>query len=640
MSDFQKFLMDNGIISNLITHYGIDLKDKEINDFIHKMVQSLTKIDSKEIYPNKKKDILKYDLDSIAEFYEKIVPYSQRKTMGEFFTPIQIVDYILKSVGYTDQHDIQDKKLIDLSSGSGSFIIRAVNILTKRLIAHINSKENSELFPNQAEQIINRVKDNIYGIDINPIACILCQINIYFTLFKLFRTIIKNDKDYDIPKFNIFNKDTLQLNFNNKYDYVVGNPPYLFIRSIPKEYRKLIESLSLETNIGQYDLYQLFIEIGIKTLKESGKLGYIVPDSLLALSNRKLLRMYILNYTKINEISVVGSGFKDAVVSNIIIVVQKEAIEEQRLKNKITIKKALKYDQMDYFLKQDKIVKWDFKFLIHLTQKDIEILEHLNSSFTSFKELLFDSQFEISINRGVELGKEGDIIYCDMCNRYLPLPKSNFLCPKCGSTLDSNAVEKIIVDTIPKGLDNAYKHFIYSLNRYFIKEYRYIKLNVDGINYKDSNNYTNRIVIRQLNQENLICAAYEKNALSSQSIYNIKISRSPIVEFNHFYLLGLLNSRLLSFYFLKTFGSYKALFPRILIEKLKILPIKVPSTIRERELSEKIKEKVQQILDFKNHNEAQISTLQDQIDLLVNDLFQIDESDYYYILNSLNNLKN
>lgn len=639
MSDFQKFLMDNGIITNLITHYGIDLKDKEINDFVHNMVQHLAKIDSKEIYATKEKNDREYELDSIAEFYEKIVPHSQRKATGEFFTPIQIVDYILKSVGYTVQQDIQDKKLIDLSCGSGSFLIRAVNILTDRLITHTNSKENSELFPIQAEQIINRVKDNIYGIDINPIACILCQINIYFTLFKLFRTIIKNDKDYDIPKFNIFNKDTLQLNFNNKYDYVVGNPPYLFIRSIPKEYRKFIESLSLETNIGQYDLYQLFIEIGIKTLKESGKLGYIVPDSLLALSNRKLLRMYILNYTKINEISVVGSGFKDAVVSNIIIVVQEEAIEEQRLKNKIIIKKALNA-QMDYLLQQENIIKWDFKFLIHLTQKDIEILDHLNSSFISLKELMIDSQFEISINRGVELGKEGDVIYCDLCNKYLPLPKGNFLCPKCGSTLDSNTIEKIIVDTIPKGLNNTYKLFVYSLNRYFIKEYRYIKLNVDGINYKDSNNYTDRIVIRQLNQENLLCAAYEKNALSSQSIYNIKISRSPIAEFNHFYLLGLINSRLLSYYFLKTFGSYKVLFPRILIEKLKILPIKVPSTKKERDLSENIKEKVKQILDFKNHNKTKISTLQDQIDLLVNDLFQINESDYYHILNSLNNLKN
>ncbi|TES96032.1 MAG: hypothetical protein E3J90_08735 [Promethearchaeota archaeon] len=639
MSDFQQFLIDKGIITNLIKHYGIDLEDKEIFDFIHNTIEHLTKIDTKEINHIKEKDDHNYDLDSIAKYYEKIVPHSQRKTTGEFFTPIQIVDYILKSVGYTDQHDIQDKKLIDLSCGSGSFIIRAVNILTKRLITHTNSKENSELFPIQAEQIINRVKDNIYGIDINPIVCILCQINIYFTLFSLIKIIIKNNKAYDVPEFNIFNKDTLQLNFNNKYDYVVGNPPYLFIRSIPKDYRKHIEHLSLETNIGQYDLYQLFIEIGIKILKESGKLGYIVPDSLLALSNRKLLREYILNYTKINEICVVGSGFKDPVVSNIIMFLQKEAIGEQRLKNKITIKKALN-DQMVYFLQQDNMVKWDFKFLIHLTQKDIEILEYLNSSFTSLKDLMLDPQFEVSINRGVELGKEGDVIYCDLCNRYLPLPKGNFLCPKCGSPLESNTVEKIIVDTIPKGLDNTYKLFVYSLNRYFIKEYRYIKLNVDGINYKDSNNYTNRIVIRQLNQENLICAAYEKNALSSQSIYNIKISRSPIAEFNHFYLLGLINSRLLSYYFLKTFGSYKVLFPRILIEKLKVLPIKVPSTKKERDLSENIKEKVKQILDFKNHNKTKISTLQDQIDLLVNDLFQINESDYYHILNSLNNLKN
>jgi len=420
---------------------------------------------------------------------------------------------------------------------------------------------------------------------------------------------------------------------------VVGNPPYLFIRSIPKDYRKLIENFSLETNKGQYDLYQLFIEIGIKILKESGKLGYIVPDSLLVLSNRKLLREYILNYTKINEICVVGLGFKEPVVSNIIIALQKEAIEERRLKNKIIIKKALKYDQMEYFLKQDNIEKWDFKFLIHLTQKDIEILEYLNSSFTSLKDLMLDSQFEISINRGVELGKEGEVIYCDTCNRYLPLPKGNFLCPKCGSTLESNAVEKIIVDNIPKGLENAFKPFVYSLNRYYIKEYRYIKLNVDGINYKNSNNYTNRIIIRQLNQENLICAAYEKNALSSQSIYNIKINQSPAIEFNHFYLLGLINSRLLSFYFLKTFGSYKTLFPRILIEKLKILPIKVPSTKNERELSNLIKEKVNLLLNSKNHDETRISALQNQIDLLVNDLYQIDESDDYHILNSLNNLK-
>ncbi|MBY9011751.1 MAG: N-6 DNA methylase [Candidatus Lokiarchaeota archaeon] len=638
MNDFRDFLNERRIVPNLMKHYGISLKDNEVHDFIHSLVGNLSLPESNENNQGLHSGRQNFDLDTIAKSYEKIVPHTQRKTMGEFFTPIQIVDYILKNIGYTVQQDIENKKLIDLSSGSGSFLVRAVKILAEKLRKQVKVRDSSELIIKQAIDIIDRIKNNIIGIDINPIACVLCQINIYFTLFDLFNNILEKKNDYKIPIFNIFSKDTLQFTFRSKYDFVVGNPPYLFIRAIPQDYRNFIEKLPLETNKGQYDYYQIFIELGIKILKRGGKMGYIIPDSLLALSNRKLLRIYIYNHTKIKEICVVGSGFRDPVVSNIILVLQKEVIEEQRLNNKIMIKKALKNDQEEIFLLQKNIVDWDYKFLIHLTQKDIVILKHLNSSFTNLKDLMLDSQFEISINRGVELGKEGKIVYCDSCKRYFPLPKGNFVCVKCRTTLNSNTMEKIIVDSIPKGLENSYMPFIYSLSRYFIKEYRFIKVNLDGINYKDLSKYNNRIVVRQLSQENLICATYEKNALSSQSIYNIKISQTSIAEFNHFYLLGLINSRLLSFYFLKTFGSYKSLFPRILIEKLKILPIKVPSTIKERELSSLIKEKVNQILNLEHHNETQVSNLQNQVDLLVNDLYQIKEDDYHHILSSLNNL--
>ena len=163
-------------------------------------------------------------------------------------------------------------------------------------------------------------------------------------------------------------------------------------------------------------------------------------------------------------------------------------------------------------------------------------------------------------------------------------------------------------------------------------------MNVEGINYKDPKNYINRIVIRQLSQENYICAAYEEKALSSQSIYNIKIHKSPIEEFNHYYLLGLLNSRLLSFYFLKTFGSYKSLFPRILIEKLKTLPIKVPSTQDEIELSNLIIDNVKEIINLKPENKTKLSQLQNQIDIFVNKLHLINENVYQHILNSLPDL--
>ena len=632
MSDFKDFLIEKGLVSNLMKRYGIDI---EVHDFIYKMVEKLSKIDSKGIYRQEQGDDQSFDLDIIAKFYEKIVPHSQRKTTGEFFTPIQIVDYILKSVGYTAQQDIENKKLIDLSCGSGSFLIRAVNILLERLRKQTKSKKLLELTPKEAEEIINKVKKRIYGVDISPVACVLCHINLYFTLFGLFKIIVEKNKDYPIPEFNILNKNTLQYNFKDKYDYVVGNPPYLFIRAIPQNHRKLIERLPLETNKGQYDFYQLFIEIGIIILEEGGILGYIVPDSLLALSNRKIIRNYIYHSTKIKEICDLGLGFKEPVVSNVIIVLQKDSNEEERLNNKILIKKALKNDQSGYYLIQYNIEKWDYKFLINLTQRDIKILDQLKSNFPKLLDIMKNSQFRISISRGVEIGKKGEIIYCKVCNKYFPLMKSNLVCSGCGSSLKKDSIENLIFDNIPNDLENDYRPFAYSLNRYIIKRYKYIKLGVEGINYKKHDIYKSRIVIRQLSQENMICAAYDENAFTSQSIYNLKIFQSPVLEFNNYYLLGLLNSQLLSYYLMKSFSSYKTLFPRILIEKLWSLPVKVPESKEEKTYANKIINLVKKISISYMKDINLCFELQNSLDSLVFDLYNISEDQRLYISNCI-----
>jgi len=633
MSDFKDFLIEKGLVSNLMKRYGIDINNIEVHDFIYKMVEKLSKIDSKENYIQEQGDDQSFNLDIIATFYEKMIPYSQRKTMGEFFTPIQIVDYILKSVGYTAQQDIENKKLIDLSCGSGSFLIRAVSVLLEKLRKQTKSKKILELTPKEAEEIINKVKMNIYGIDINPVACVLCHINLYFTLFELLKIIIGENKDSSIPEFNIFSKNTLQYNFNIKFDYVVGNPPYLFIRAIPQNYRKSIERLPLETNKGQYDYYQLFIEIGIIILEEGGTLGYIVPDSLLALSNRKIIRSYIYHSTKIKELYYLGLGFKEPVVSNVIIILQKDSREKERLSNKILIKNTQKNEQLESYLTQYVIGKWDYKFLINLTQRDIKILEYLKSNFPKLLDIINNSQFKISISRGVEIGKEGEIIYCKVCNRYFPLMKSNLLCPGCDSFLNRDLVEKIILDNVPNDLENDYRPFIYSLNRYIIKRYKYIKLGVEGINYKKHEIYKSRIVIRQLSQENMICAAYDENAFTSQSIYNLKIFQSPVLEFSNYYLLGLLNSQLLSYYLIKSFSSYKTLFPRILIEKLWSLPVKVPESKEEKTHANKIIKLVKQISISCRKDLNLCFKLQNSLDSLVFDLYNLSEDQRLYISN-------
>ena len=259
--------------------------------------------------------------------------------------------------------------------------------------------------------------------------------------------------------------------------------------------------------------------------------------------------------------------------------------------------------------------------------------------YQELEELIESSKFNIKLSRGVELGKEGKVIFCDNCKRFYPLPSKDFSCPDCMSILNANSIEKIIVDEIPNGLESVFKPFIYSMNRYVVNELKYINITKNGINYKNLDIYKNRIVIRQLSQDNLICASYDENSLTSQSFYNLNISDSSIPEFNNTYILGLLNSKLLSYYFIKSFGSYKQFFPRILIEKLKKLPLKVPNTTNEVLLAQKLTDNIKKILKSTKSNKNSISILQRISDTLVFELYQLNENDRNYIINYIENLR-
>ncbi|MFX0104734.1 MAG: Eco57I restriction-modification methylase domain-containing protein, partial [Candidatus Hodarchaeota archaeon] len=571
--------------------------------------------------------------DIISNLYGKTRDYKEKKKLGEFYTPISIVNYILDAMGYKSTNKIEVKKLIDISCGSGSFIIQAIRRLVRRHLEIYNRKEISDLTAKEAKDIICRVKNNIFGLDINKIACILCQININYVLFDLLKVIRNSDPNYYLPIFEVKNINTLTITTIEDYDLVVGNPPYLFIRDIPKEQRKIIENGKFETNDGQYDYYQIFMELGIKILKNQGLLGFIVPDSLLALSNRSIIRKYIYNKTKIKEVYHTGPKFNDSIVSNIIIILEKENNALERKKNQIKLKIS---KEQENFIPQTILRKWDFKFLIHLNRTDISILDHLNRDFHKLKDLKKKYDIKIALSRGVELTKTGEIIYCEICNKYSPIPKNQLKCQVCNSPLNKKNIEKIIYTKIPdKTLEPNYKLYLYSIKRYQITQYKYIDISKTGINYKDLSNYENRIIIRQISQNKKICATYDKNlSLTSQSFYNLKIEKSNIPEFNNYYLLGILNSDLLSYYFIKSFGSYKQLFPRILIEKINDFPIKIPISDNEERKAKKIIKNVKRILI----EYSELNYLQKQIDSLVFELYGISDRDQEYILNYMKSL--
>jgi len=127
---------------------------------------------------------------------------------------------------------------------------------------------------------------------------------------------INPDYNEKIEKVNVSFKaqDTLLALYPdsyNQYDYIVGNPPYLnkassYIRKNKAKLKKIYGK------INAHETYSMFIVNSIWRLKEGGKLGFIISDSFLTLSTHKRLRKFLLNNSKIKEITLAPKNLFDS----------------------------------------------------------------------------------------------------------------------------------------------------------------------------------------------------------------------------------------------------------------------------------------------------------------------------------------
>lgn len=294
----------------------------------------------------------KVDRDILGKLYEKYLPKEERKELGEFYTPDEVIDYILDAVGYAPSRSIEEKDLIDPACGSGGFLVRA----TRRLIARhavklgkatpkeaLDSKKWQEVYerltPKECEEIVNSVALHIHGFDINPFAVNITEMNLLFQIIDLYFKAIKSNKSFRVPRFKVYETDSLevrnrQLNItqfygstgknlakdkeasdelkNKMYDFVVGNPPY--VRQEEVRNKKQLEKDFPEVYHGRADLYVYFIELGIKLLNKNGKLGYITSNKFMKTGYGEGARRFILDHTKLEHILDFGDSklFKDA----------------------------------------------------------------------------------------------------------------------------------------------------------------------------------------------------------------------------------------------------------------------------------------------------------------------------------------
>lgn len=287
-----------------------------------------------------------YKQQFLGDFFELLLNTSLKQEAGQFFTPIPIVRFILRSLPITE---IIDKKtdegdlnflpyLIDYAVGTGHFLTESMDwydyIIKNNLIntESLNrlQKQQIQIWKNTDTQY-GWAKEYIYGIEKDyrliksaKVSCFLNGDGDAVIINGDGLDNFKTSMDYK-GKLKEYNSNDSKL--NEQFDILVANPPYS-VNAFKNYLNNAKESFELYFKLTENssEIECLFIERAYQLLKPEGVAGIILPSSVL--SNGKIYtdtRNIILKYFDIISIVSLGdSTFMETGTNTIILFLRKK----------------------------------------------------------------------------------------------------------------------------------------------------------------------------------------------------------------------------------------------------------------------------------------------------------------------------
>lgn len=198
-----------------------------------------------------------------------VIDNEKTKEKCQIFTPDDIVKIMLDHLGYFD--NLYGKTILESACGNGQFLKEIV----RRYIEDSKKKGLSRT------KIKNGLGRDIFGIELDPVRYQEC-IDVLNTT---------TDR-YGLKRVNwqIKQADALRNPYLQKFDFVVGNPPYISYWDLEISEREYVERKYTACQFGAWDYSYAFLQDGINHLNSTGKMAYIIPNSLFKTKSGKHIR--------------------------------------------------------------------------------------------------------------------------------------------------------------------------------------------------------------------------------------------------------------------------------------------------------------------------------------------------------------
>jgi len=210
------------------------------------------------------------------------------KEAGAYYTPEYIARFFSKyiSKNYTDK-EFDELNILEPAVGSGIFLRTLLETEIEQRI-----DRNSEID-------INKLFNNVIGIDIDLNACLATNLSLTLLQYTFNKNLIE-------PK--IYNEDSIKtmqlfLEDENHFDVIISNPPYINQNNKDTAFVDALKSVLNNLTNGKIDAYQGFLKLSIDLLKPDGIGLFVLPHNFLISESSKHLRNYLLKHCYIEVVA-------------------------------------------------------------------------------------------------------------------------------------------------------------------------------------------------------------------------------------------------------------------------------------------------------------------------------------------------